>query len=137
MKKRLLATTTSNFIYYQPNSKDPFDEACDGNIRAMCKAFNLTWIEAFDELIKLARSKQVMPFNLENVEDFMRKRKFKKTIVNQKNKLCLNDFAKQIKKDEIVICLTTADYFVTCSNKKYFNTDNIGAELVIEFWKKQ
>lgn len=46
------------FQYYQPNEKDLKDEFGDCQIRALSKALNCTWLEAFDALIPLMREEQ-------------------------------------------------------------------------------
>lgn len=47
------------YVYYQPNSKDLKDEYGDCTIRALSKALNVQWLEAFDLTIPLCREYQV------------------------------------------------------------------------------
>lgn len=41
----------NNFKYYQPNDKDLKDKYGDCTVRALSKALNCTWLEAFDVMI--------------------------------------------------------------------------------------
>ena len=50
---------SKRFVYYQPNSKDLKDRYGDCTIRALSKAMNCTWVEAFDMMIPICREAQV------------------------------------------------------------------------------
>ena len=47
------------FVYYQPNKKDLTDRFGDCQIRALSKALDCTWLEAFDKAIAVCREEQV------------------------------------------------------------------------------
>ena len=47
------------FRYYQPNEKDTKDKYGDCTIRALSKALNLSWLDAFDKTIPICREYQV------------------------------------------------------------------------------
>jgi len=47
------------FVYYQPNEKDIKDRFGDCTIRALSKALNVSWVEAFDKTVPLCREAQV------------------------------------------------------------------------------
>lgn len=47
------------YVYYQPNKKDLKDKYGDCTIRALSKALNCTWLEAFDLTIPICRREQV------------------------------------------------------------------------------
>lgn len=49
------------FQYYQPNKLDLEDKFGDCTIRALSKALDVTWLEAFDKTIPLCREFQLMP----------------------------------------------------------------------------
>ena len=51
-----------NYKYYQPNKKDLKDEYGDCVIRALTKAFNMEWLQVFDEMQPISREMQ-FPFN--------------------------------------------------------------------------
>ena len=47
------------YSYYQPNKKDIKDKFGDCTIRALSKALDCTWLEAFDKMIPFCREEQV------------------------------------------------------------------------------
>ena len=47
------------YVYYQPNTKDIKDEFGDCQIRALSKALNCSWLEAFDKAISICREEWV------------------------------------------------------------------------------
>ena len=49
----------SRFRYYQPNQKDVRDQFGDCQIRALSKALQCSWLEAFDRAIAVCREEQV------------------------------------------------------------------------------
>ena len=49
------------YVYYQPNKKDIKDQYGDCQVRALSKAFNCSWLEAYDRMIPICREEQV-PF---------------------------------------------------------------------------
>jgi len=51
-------TKSRNFVYYQPNEKDLKDKVGDCQIRALCKALGLSWVQAFDLTIPICRELQ-------------------------------------------------------------------------------
>lgn len=46
------------YVYFQPNKKDLKDRFGDCQVRALCKALDLTWVEAFDLTIPICREVQ-------------------------------------------------------------------------------
>lgn len=47
------------YVYYQPNEKDLTDKFGDCQIRALSKALNCSWLEAFDKAISVCRDEWV------------------------------------------------------------------------------
>ena len=47
------------YVYYQPNKKDVGDNYGDCTIRALSKAWDCTWLEAFDRVVGIMREEQV------------------------------------------------------------------------------
>lgn len=47
------------YVYYQPNKKDVKDEFGDCTVRALSKALNCTWLEAYDKTVPICREEQV------------------------------------------------------------------------------
>ena len=46
------------YVYFQPNEKDIKDQYGDCQIRALCKALDITWVEAFDLTVPICREVQ-------------------------------------------------------------------------------
>ena len=62
---------SKRFQYYQPNKLDLKDHYGDCTIRALSKALNLSWLEAFDLMIPICRKYQSpnifnLPCKIEN-----------------------------------------------------------------------
>lgn len=49
---------SKHFVYYQPNKKDLTDTVGDCQVRALSKALNISWLEAFDLTIPICRELQ-------------------------------------------------------------------------------
>ncbi len=49
---------SKRFVYYQPNNKDLKDQFGDCQVRALSKALNISWVEAFDLTIPICREMQ-------------------------------------------------------------------------------
>ena len=60
------------FVYYQPNEKDVKDKYGDCTIRALTKALDCTWLEAFDMMMPICRREQIT--NVFNAEANVRNR---------------------------------------------------------------
>lgn len=50
---------SKRWVYYQPNKKDVEDKYGDCTIRALSKALDCSWVEAFDKVIPVMREEQV------------------------------------------------------------------------------
>ena len=50
------------YVYYQPNKKDLKDKVGDCQVRALSKALNISWLEAFDLTIPICRELQTYTF---------------------------------------------------------------------------
>ena len=47
------------YQYFQPNKKDIKDKFGDCTIRALCKALDIEWLDAFDLMIPFCRREQI------------------------------------------------------------------------------
>lgn len=56
-----LKMSKRTYAYYQPNDLDLKDNHSDCVVRAITKLFDITWLQAFDELVPYARKLQSMP----------------------------------------------------------------------------
>lgn len=52
-------TSKGRYVYFQPNRKDIKDQFGDCTIRALSKALDCTWLEAYDKTVPICREEQV------------------------------------------------------------------------------
>ena len=118
------------FVYYQPNKKDLRDKYGDCTIRALSKALDCTWLEAFDLMIPICRKAQVP--NIFSAEAKVRNPLveslgFKYTgISNRKGtrRPTVDEFAKD-HPHGIYIC-NVANHEVTIVDGRYYDTWDSG-----------
>ncbi len=60
VNKMIEGKAKGRWVYFQPNDKDLKDKYGDCTIRALCKALNCTWIEAFDKVLPFMRKSQCL-----------------------------------------------------------------------------
>ena len=78
---------SKQWVYFQPNKKDLKDKVGDCQVRALCKALGLTWLEAFDITIPICRELQtytIFDGDLAKTTEAMRKLGFEYTGVSNK-----------------------------------------------------
>lgn len=118
------------FEYYQPNGKDLKDKYGDCTIRALSKALDCTWLEAFDKMIPICREMQVANIFAAPVEirkEMMAKIGFEYTgITNKKGtkRPTVWKFAKDHPTGRYI--LNVAHHEVACVDGKYFDTWDSG-----------
>ena len=118
------------FEYYQPNDKDLKDKYGDCTIRALSKALDCTWLEAFDKMIPICREMQVANIFAAPVsvrKEMMAKLGFEYTgITNKKGakRPTVWKFAKDHPTGRYI--LNVAHHEVACVDGKYYDTWNSG-----------
>ena len=118
------------YVYFQPNKKDLKDKYGDCTIRALSKALNLTWLEAFDLTIPYCREYQCsnifnLPSNIER--EILEKIGFKYTGVSNKKgtkRPTVSSFADDHKKGTYI--LNVANHEVACVDGCYYDTWDSG-----------
>ena len=128
----------SNYQYYQPNEKDVKDKYGDCAVRAMCKAQNINWLDAYDLMYKLSREVQC-PFNSKyGFEHIVKTLGYTYTgISNKKGTTRPNvyQFAKQHPQGTHICVI--ANHYVTVVDGKYFDTWNCGKCSLYGYWTKE
>lgn len=130
----------SNFVYYQPNDKDIKDEYGDCTIRALSKALNCSWLEAFDKTIPFCRK-----YQLSNIFDgdlavrieILKELGFEYVGVSNKKgtkRPTIAEFSRQ-HKDGIYL-LVTAHHITAALGGKYFDTWDSGDKSMYGYFKK-
>ena len=121
---------SKRFVYYQPNEKDLRDKYGDCTIRALTKALDITWLEAFDLMIPFCRREQIT--NIFGGELALRKKVMAEIgfdyvgITNKKGskRPTVDSFAKD-HPTGTYIC-NVANHEVTIVDGKYYDTWDSG-----------
>ena len=132
---------SKRFVYYQPNKKDLKDKYGDCTIRALSKAFDCTWLEAFDKAIPYCREYQCS--NVFALPVSMRKEIFDKLgftyhgISNAKGSIrpTIDEFAKTHKNGTFL--LNVSNHVVACVDGKYYDTWDSGWRKMYGYFEKR
>ena len=126
------------YCYYQPNKKDLKDKYGDCQIRALSKALDVSWLEAFDLTIPLCREVQTNAlFNVppEIERKLMEKLGFSYTgISNRKgtSRPTVYSFAKDHPTGRYILNL--ANHEVACVDGQYFDTWDCGGKCLYGYY---
>lgn len=129
------------FVYYQPNKKDLKDQYGDCSIRALAKALDVTWVEAFDAVMPLCREAQLLTwyFATPNAESgIMGKLGFERHGISNKKGLkrpTVDSFAKD-HPEGTYIC-KAAHHVVAVVNGKYYDTWDSGDCSMYAYYEKK
>jgi len=127
------------FKYFQPNEKDEKGEYGDCAIRAICKAENLSWQNAYELMYNLSKEIQC-PMNIKPGFEYIVKYlgysygKFKKLKKGEHRK-SVKEFAKT-HQHGIYIC-NTACHYVTIYNGHYYDSWDSGDKYLYSYWYKE
>ena len=130
----------NNFKYYQPNDKDLKDNYGDCTIRALSKALNCTWLEAFDLTIPFCREYQCsnifdLPSQIER--EIMAKLGFDYTGISNKSgtkRPTVKQFALSHKAGTYI--LNVANHEVACVDGIYYDTWDCGNNSLYGYYTK-
>lgn len=132
---------SKRYVYYQPNSKDIKDEYGDCTIRALCKALDVTWLEAFDMTVPILRDNQVVnifgaPVEVRN--KFLYQLGFNYTGVSARKgstRPTVDSFAKEHQTGTYI--LKVAHHVVACVDGKYYDTWDSGYKSLYGYYEKE
>ena len=131
----------NNFKYYQPNDKDLKDNYGDCTIRALSKALDCTWLEAFDLTIPFCREYQCSNiFNLpsQTEREIMAKLGFEYTGISNKSgtkRPTVKSFALSHKTGTYI--LNVANHEVACVDGIYYDTWDCGSKSLYGYYTKK
>lgn len=127
------------WVYFQPNEKDLKDEVGDCAIRAVCKAFNMDWITAFDSLCKYARKNQCLPNQEKATHPFFEESGWHYTSMGRGKRITVTDLAKTLDKSPVIAHVRVGyrTHLVTIQEGKYYDTWDCGTRLVYGYWSKE
>lgn len=129
------------YVYYQPNKKDLKDKVGDCQIRALSKALDCSWLEAFDLTIPICREAQTYTIfdgalNLE--KESMAKLGFRYTGISNKKgskRPTVLSFAKDHPNGRYI--LKVAHHVVACVDGKYYDTWDCGYKSLYGYYLKE
>ena len=129
------------YCYYQPNAKDLKDEFGDCQIRALARALDCTWVEAYDVTIPICRKAQVS--NIFSAPAKIRNKLLAELgfdyhgISNKKGakRPTVDSFAKDHPHGTYII--NVANHEVAVVDGKYYDTWDSGYKSVYGFFEKQ
>ena len=127
------------YKYYQSNDKDLKDKFGDCQIRALSKALDLTWLEAFDLTVPLCRKYQINTlFNLPNKleQEALSELGFSYTGISNKKgskRPTVKDFARAHKKGRYI--LNVANHEVACVDGIYYDTWDCGSRSLYGYYE--
>ena len=128
------------FVYYQPNEKDLKDQYGDCTIRALSKALNCTWVEAFDLTIPICRREQVT--NLFNAPSAIERTFLAELgfiyhgVSNKKGsrRPTVDEFAKAHPTGTYI--LNVANHEVACVDGNYYDTWDSGKKSLYGYYER-
>lgn len=127
------------YKYYQPNDKDIKDNYGDCTIRALSKALDVSWVEAFDLQVPICREYQTpnifaLPVRLEN--EAMGKLGFKYTGISNKKgskRPTVEEFAKKHPKGRYVC--NVSHHEVAVVDGYYYDTRDSGFKALYGYYE--
>lgn len=124
-------------VYFQPNEKDLKDQYGDCAVRAICKAENLPWLDAYDIMYKYSREVQ-SPMNCKTgFEHIVKKLGYTyKGISNKKGskRPTVDSFAKEHISGTYIAVV--ANHYVTIVDGKYYDTWDSGSRCMYGYWTR-
>lgn len=129
-----------SYKYYQPNKKDLKDNYGDCTIRALTKAMNVTWVEAFDLMVPICRRFQCsnifnLPCKLEN--EAMKELGFEYHGISNKKgsrRPTVKEFAKKHKEGTFIA--NVAGHEVAVVDGTYYDTWDCGYKSLYGYYQK-
>ena len=128
------------YKYFQPNDKDLKDKYGDCTIRALSKALNISWLEAFDLTIPICRREQLpnifyAPNKIRN--EFLAELGFRYVGVSNKKgskRPTVASFARTHKVGTYIVSL--ANHVVCVKDGIYYDTWDSGGKSLYGYWEK-
>ena len=129
--------TSKHYKYFQPNERDAKDEFGDCAVRSICKAENLSWLDAYDMMYKLSREVQC-PMNCKaGFEHILRSNGYEYTGISNKKgskRPTVEHFTKM--NNDGTYVLVVANHYVCCVNGFFYDTWDSGDCCLYGYLKK-
>ena len=127
------------YKYYQPNDKDLKDKTGDCQVRALSKALNISWLEAFDLTIPICRRLQtytIFDGNHEKTVEAMQDLGFAYTGVSSKKgskRPTVKEFAKSHPTGRYIV--KVAHHVVAVVDGVYYDTWDSGYKSLYGYYE--
>lgn len=127
------------YVYFQPNDKDLKDKVGDCQVRALCKALNLSWLEAFDLTIPICRELQtygIFDCDLKRTKEAMKTLGFEYTGISNKKgskRPTVLSFAQSHPHGRFI--LSVAGHVVACVDGRYYDTWDCGHKSLYGYYE--
>lgn len=133
------------FQYFNPNptvklfksGKPKIWTKDDSAIRALAKALNITWAEAYDKLTLLAKNLSDVPTSKTTMMEFCVLNGFEHKTYGKpargSKRPVLNEFADMMSSGTYIVYLS--HYFVCVKDGVFYNTEDLGNDTVYSYWK--
>ena len=114
----------------------------DSAIRAISKALNKSWDEAYDLLVKTGKKLYNVPTSKQVVEEVLKDNGFEFITYGKPSKDAkrpsVKQFIENLEPSDDIYVLNLADYFVCSVNKKIFDvSDSCLKNSVYSYWVKK
>jgi len=114
----------------------------DSAVRAIAKALNKSWDEAYDLLVKTGKKLYNVPTSKQVVEEVLKDNGFEFITYGKPSKDAkrpsVKQFIENLEPSNDIYVLNLADYFVCSANKKIFDvSDNCLKSSVYSYWIKK
>ena len=121
-----------SYEYYNPNPKK--HKVGDCSVRALCKALNKEWADAYSMLCSEGLHLADMPNSNYVIGMVLRKFNFEQKMMISTCPLCTTVFDFSVNHPEGTYVLITEDHAVTVKDGKYYDTFNSGEETVLYYF---
>lgn len=133
------------FEYFNPNpDKKTFKSGKpkiwikeDSAIRALATALNITWVEAYDKLSKLAKEIYNVPTSKTTMIEYCIINNFEHKTYGKPTKgskrPVLSEFVDMVGNGIYIAYLS--NYFVCVKDGKFYNTEDLSNDTVYSYWK--
>lgn len=131
---------SKRFVYYQPNNKDLKDQFSDCQVRALSKALNISWVEAFDLTIPICREMQTYTIfggTCEIGKESLRRIGFTYSGISNKKgskRPTVDSFAKDHPTGTYIA--KVAHHVVAIVDGKYYDTWDSGQKSIYGYYEK-
>ena len=128
------------YVYFQPNAKDLKDQFGDCQVRALSKALNISWVEAFDLTIPICREMQTYTIfggTCEIGKESLRRIGFTYSGISNKKgskRPTVDSFAKEHPTGAYIA--KVAHHVVAIVDGKYYDTWDSGQKSMYWYYEK-